>query len=149
MYLRRCLAALALVGAACLTSSTAQEKAQEAKVKVDVHLSVEHTPEGLKAGSRADLKMVLSSVKSKTGKVLYRTSSLADGVEVVAVKREQKPADPHKAVQVELRATKAQAEKIEKAKSQLVTVTESEGGKIVTSQRPVPLRLELLAPAKE
>jgi hypothetical protein len=130
-----------------LTTSPGQEKAQE--VKVEVYLSAEHAPEALKAGSRADLKMVLSKVATKTGKVAYSTGPLADGVEVVSVKREEKPKDPDKAVLVELRATKAQAEKIERAKERLVTVRETDGGTTVIKKRPIPLRLELVKPAKE
>lgn len=148
MKLKHCLAAVAFA-AAWLAASPGQEKAQEARVKVEVYLPAEHAPEGLKAGARADLKMVLSSAKSKTGKVACSTRPLADGVEVVSVKREQKPKDPDKAVLVELRATKAQAEKIERAKERLVTVIESDGGKAVAKKRPIPLRLELVKPAKE
>ncbi len=140
-----CLAAV-IAAAVCLAPSPGQEKAQEAKVKVEVHLAAEHAPEALKAGSRADLRMVMGSTKTKTGKVTYSTRPLADGVEVVSVKREQKPADPDKAVLVELRATKPQAEKIEKVKAHLVTVVESDGGKPVSRKRPVPLRLELAKP---
>src|SRR5262249_49587173 len=114
--LRHNLVALAAAAAAWLAPSTAQE----AKVNVKVHLAAEHAPEGLKAGARADLKMVLSSAKTKTGKVTYRTSPLAEGVEVVSVKREEKPKDPDKAVLVELLVTKAQAEKIREAKARLV-----------------------------
>jgi hypothetical protein len=114
-----------------------------------VQLSVEHAPEGLKADSRADLKMVLSSAKTKTGKVMYSTSPLAEGVEVVAVNRKEKPKDPDQAVLVELRVTTAQAEKIEAAKARLVTIVETSGGKSATKQRPVPLRLELVKPTKE
>jgi hypothetical protein len=145
MKLSHCLAAVA-AAAVCLAPSPGQEKAQETKVKVEVHLAAEHAPEALKAGSRADLKMVLGSAKTKTGKATYSTSPLADGVEVVSVKREKKPADPDKAVLVELRTTKAHAEKIERAKARLVTVVESDGGKPVSRKRPVPLRLELAKP---
>jgi hypothetical protein len=132
----------------CLASS-AQEQGKAARVKVEIHLAAEHAPDSIKAGATADLKFVLSSVKTK-GKVMYRTKGLADGVEVVAVKRQEKPADPNKAVLVELRVTKEQAAKIEKAKVHTVTVVESEpGGKVVSTKRPVPLRLEPVKAAKE
>jgi hypothetical protein len=137
------------VAAACLAVSAAQQKDKEAKVKVEIHLSAEHAPKGLKAGDRADLSYVVSSVKTKSGKAIYNTKPLAEGVEVVAVKRQEKPADPAKAVLVELNITKAQADKIDKVKATGVDVVESDNGKPVTKKRPIPLRLELLKPKKD
>jgi hypothetical protein len=145
----RHLSALIIAVAACLATSSAQEKAEAAKVKVEIHLSAEHAPEGLKAGARANLRFVTSSTRTKTGRAVHSTRPLVDDVEVAAVKREEKPADPARAVLVELSVTKAQAEKVEKAKEQVVTVVESEGGKVVTKKRPIPLRLELAKPAKQ
>jgi hypothetical protein len=110
--LKQCLIAVT-AAAAYLSQAPGQEKAQEAKVKVEVHLSSEHAPMALKAGARTDLKMVLPSTKTAS-KVGYETNPLADSVEVVSVKREEKPADPDKVVRVGLRATKVKAEQIEK-----------------------------------
>jgi hypothetical protein len=138
-----------MVVAACLAPSSAQEKAGEERVKVEVYLSAEHAPEGLKAGARADLVMVLGKTMTKDGKLVsYRIAPLAGGAEVVSVKREEKPANPARAVRAELRVTKQQTARIETAKGRLVTVVESEGGKPVTKKRPVPLRLELVKPMK-
>jgi hypothetical protein len=125
-----------------------QEKAPAARVKVEVHLSADHAPEAIKANSRADLVYVQSSAKTSKGKVLYNTRPVARDVEVVSVKREKKPADPARAVRVELRVTKEQAAKIEKMKTLVVTVVETEGGKSVTKKRPVTLRLEPARRAK-
>lgn len=136
----------AIVAIVILSSATSQEKADEAQVTVAVHLSAEHAPEGLKMGVRADLMMVLGSVKAKKGKAMYQTKLLVSGATVVSIKREEKPVDPTRAVAVELSVPKAQAEKIEKAKTGFVDVVEFEGGKAVTKKRPIPLRLELPKP---
>jgi hypothetical protein len=141
---RHCLAALLAV-AVCLSASAAREKPAEPKTTVKVYLAAEHAPEGLKAGSRANLMMVTSSARTKGGKVSYSTKPLAPDVEVVSVKREKKPESPDKAVLVELKATKDQAAKIEKVKTTLVTIAESGG---TVRKAPIPLRLELLPPAK-
>jgi hypothetical protein len=117
---------------------------------VEIHLSAEHAPEAVKANTRADLMYVVSSAKSKAGKVAYSTKRLFDDLEVVSVKREEKPANPDKAVLVELQVTKERAAKIEKLKTQEVLIAESVGkGKPTTKRRPVPLRLEPAKPAKE
>ncbi|MFO0844858.1 MAG: hypothetical protein U0797_21085 [Gemmataceae bacterium] len=143
---RQCLIALTTL-AVCLTASPSQQKAGAAKV--EVHLAAEHAPEGLKAGSRTDLMYVTSSVKTKAGKVVHSTNVLVEGLEVVSVKREEKPADPAKAVVVELRGTKGQVEKVERAKRRTVVVAETEaGGKVVTKMRPLTLRLELAKKGK-
>ncbi len=70
-------------------------------------------------------------------------------MDVVSVKREEKPAAPDRAVRVELRVNKEQAALIERAKARMVTVVEVDGGKGIARRRPVPLRLVLLAPPKE
>src|SRR5262249_20941019 len=136
---RHCLAALLIV-AVCLATSTAREKPAEPPATVKVYLAAEHAPEGLKAGSKANLVMVTGSTKVKGRKPFYKTSPVADGVEVVSVKRDKKPESPDKAVLVELKATKDQAAKIEKVKAAIVTIVEAGG---VTRKAPVPLRLEL------
>jgi hypothetical protein len=110
-----------------------------------VYLAAEHAPEGLKAGSKANLVMVTGSAKLKGGKTFYTTKPVADGVEVVSVKREKKPESPEKAVLVELKAMKDQAAKIEKVKAAIVTIVERGG---VARKGPVPLRLELVKPKK-
>jgi hypothetical protein len=147
MSVRRLLPPLAVV--LCIPAHAAQEKAPEARVKVEVHLAAEHAPEAIKANTRADLVYVASTTKFGTGRVVHNTRPIARDVEVVSVKREKKPADPARAVLVELRVTKEQAAKIEKMKTLLVTVVESEGGKPVTKKRPVTLRLEPAKRAKE
>jgi hypothetical protein len=134
--------------AVLLSPAAAQQNAKEDKVKVEIHLSAEHAPEAIKANARADLVYVKSSTKIP-GKVMYNTTPIAKGVEVVSVKREQKSADPNKAVLVELRVAKEQAARIEKMKKHVVTVVEREGGKTVTKKRPVTLRLEPASQAKE
>lgn len=141
MHVRRFLPLLMVV--ACIPAYATQDKAPADRVKVEVHLSAEHAPETIKAKTRADLVYVQSSTKINKGKVvLYNTRPLAMDVEVVSVKREKKPADPARAVLVELRVTNEQATKIEKMKALLVTVVEREDGKVVTRKRPVTLRLE-------
>jgi hypothetical protein len=137
------LAALFAV-AVCLSLSAADEKPAEPKATVKVFLAAEHAPDGLKAGSQANLVMVRAATK-RAGKFYYATSSLAPDVEIVSVKREKKPESPDKAVLVELKATKEQAAKIERAKGTLVTIRERGG---VVRKAPVPLRLELIAPKK-
>src|SRR5262249_55167813 len=100
-----CLAALLAV-ALCLSLSAAREKPAEPPPTVKVYLAAEHAPEGLKAGSKANLVMVTGSVVLKGRKPFYKTTPVAEGVEVVSVKREKKPESPDKAVLVELKATK-------------------------------------------
>src|SRR5262249_43557863 len=135
----------------CMTISAAatEEKVEAAKVKVEVHLSAEHAPEAIKVKSRVDLVYVKSAIKTRTGKAKYMTAPLAKDAEVASIKREKNPADPAKAVRVELLVTKEQAARIEKMKKRVVTVVESEGGKAVTKKRPVPLRLELAKPKQK
>jgi hypothetical protein len=144
MKSRHCLAALLAV-AVCLAPSAAREKPAEPKTNVKVYLSAEHAPEGLKAGSRANLVMVTGSAKTKGGKAIYMTKPVADGVEIVSFKREKKPESPDKAVLVELKATKDQAAKIEKMKTTIVTIAESGG---TVRKAPIPLRLEVVKPEK-
>ena len=145
--MRLLLSAVVLV--ALGAASPGQEKGDNEKAKVEVALAAQHVPEGLKAGSRADLLMVLSTIVAPSGLTSMRTAPLAAAAEVLSVKREEKPADPLKAVVVELRVTKEQAAKIEKIKTHLVTVVERKDGKIHKTKRPVLLRLELAKPAKE
>ena len=97
----------------CMTISAAatQEKVEAAKVKVEVHLSAEHAPEAIKVKSRVDLVYVKSAIKTRTGKAKYMTAPLAKDAEVASIKREKNPADPAKAVRVELLVTKEQAAK--------------------------------------
>ena len=89
----------------------------------------------------------MATAKTRTGKVRYKARRLADDAEVVSVKKSEKPAD--KTVLVELQVTKKQAALVEKAKAQTVTSVETVGGATVTKTHPVPLRLELIKPAKE
>jgi hypothetical protein len=147
MLVRHFLAMVMVI--ACVNASAAQQQPAAVRVKVEVHLAAEHVPETIKANSRADLVYVQSSVKSRNGKILYNTRRVAADVEVVSVKREKKPADPARAVLVELRVTKEQAAKIEKMKTRVVTVVEREDGKSVTKKQPVTLRLEPAPPTKQ
>jgi hypothetical protein len=142
-------AALALT-AACLAALAAQKKPEVVAVKVELQLPAKAVPAALKAGDRVDLKVVLSRSVTPTGKVSVRTRSLVDNLEVVSVKRQEKPADPATAVAVVLRGTKEQADKINKLKATTVTVVErGKDGKPVTTMRPVPLFLELVKPKEE
>ena len=77
------LAALVLVGFVC--AAGAQDKTKPAGVKVQLHLAGEHVPPGLKAGDRADVGYVASSVITKTGKAMYNVKAIAKGVEVASV----------------------------------------------------------------
>src|SRR5262245_21934541 len=124
---------LTVVALAALSAALpAQEKGNDEKPKVEVALAAQHVPDGLKAGSRADLVMVVSTTVTATGLATVRTAPLAAGTEVLSVKREEKPADPLKAVLLELGVTKEQAAKIEKAKLHMVSVVERVNGKVVT-----------------
>jgi uncharacterized protein (TIGR03067 family) len=128
--------------AAIVAASAAQHSDKEDKVKVQVSFSAQHVPAELKAGSRADLVMVVSMMIAPSGLTNMRTAPVAAATEVVSVKREETSADPLKAVQVELRVTKEQAEKIEKIKERRVKVRERGSG--VLKEVPIPLRLELV-----
>jgi hypothetical protein len=142
-------AALALT-VACLAALAAQKKPEAVAVQVKLQLPAKAVPAALKAGDRVDLKVVLSRSTTPTGKVNVRSRSLVDNLEVVSVKREEKPADPARAVAVVLRGTKEQADKVNKLKATTVTVrAKDEHGKAVPTKRPVPLFLELVKPKKE
>jgi hypothetical protein len=139
------LGTLALLVAAGL----AQDKVPE-RTKVEPSLAAEHVPNGLKAGTRVDLNMVTATTIRANGFVAYSTTALAPDVEVTSVTKLEKPKAPEEAVKVELLVTKEQAARIEKAKAQLVTVVERvPGGKPKTTQKSVPLRLEVPKPDKK
>jgi hypothetical protein len=141
------------VAALCSGAGTAQERkpaGADGPVTVEVTLAPEHVPEGLKPGARADLVTVTGKTVARGGQVRYVTSGLARDVEVAAVARPERPADPERPVRVELRVTREQAALVDKAKKKLVNVTETPpgGGAPETKQKPVQLRLELAAPGK-
>ena len=91
-----------------------------------------------------------SSIRTKGGKTLYRTSTLARNLEVIAVKPVAKPQDPEHAIRVNLRVSPADAARIERIKKRVVNVVQTgPGGKPQTKRKAVTLRLERSAPAKK
>lgn len=122
----------------------AQDKKADDRVKVQVLLATEHVPKDLKAGTRADLKMVTGKIVAPNGPTLYMTKLVAAGVEVASVAPVDKPATPEAAVKVQLLVAKDLAGKVEKIRDHMVTVVERQGdGTVVRKKQPVTLRLEL------
>jgi hypothetical protein len=125
--------ALVLNGAA-----TGQEKAT-----IEVYFATEHVSESLKAGAQVDLKRVSGKTVTPNGKVTYSTDTLASNIEVASITIVEKPKSPEQAVKVELRVTKDQAAKIERAKTQLVTTMETAAdGRVESKKKPITFRLE-------
>ena len=146
MTTRRRLAALVLA-TACLAALAAEGKPEGASVKIP--FAAKDVPAALKAGDRVNLKVVLGSTITAKGKALVRSKVFVADLEVVSVQRQAKPADPTKAVEVEVRTTKEKAAKVEKLKVATVTVVQKDvNGKTETKKKPVPLILELVNPAK-
>lgn len=134
--------------AACLATAAAPQNPETGKV--EVQLAVEHVPEGLKAGSRVNLLYVTSVNKRKGAKAPYTTRPIAEGLKVVGVRRQEKPADPAKAVSVELQGTQEQAARIETTKTRVVDWAErGPDGKYAITRRPLILRLESATPQKK
>jgi hypothetical protein len=128
----------------------AQDKKADDLVKVEVLLATEHVPEGLKAGTRVDLKMVTGKTVGPNGLTAYRVALVAADVEVASVAPVDKPATAEAAVRVQLLVARDMAEKIEKTRDRMVTVVERQGdGSVVTKMKRVTLRLELPRPDKK
>jgi hypothetical protein len=145
---RLLLAATALVAA--VGTVRALDKITDDRVKVDVLLADEHVPKGLKAGTRADLKMVQGKTSTPNGLTMYRSSLVAADVEVASIDTVDKPATPEGAVKVQLLVSKDVAEKIVKTRDRLVTVIERKvDGVAETKKKPVTLRLELVMAEKK
>jgi hypothetical protein len=139
---RQCTLALAFLAVGGVTAQGADET-----TTVEVYCASEHVPNGLKAGARIDLVLVVGKSVTASGKVSYSTTGVAQDIEVVSVNAVEKPKAPEQAVKVELRVTKAQAAAIARSQARLVTVTEATSdGQTRTERKPVPLRLE---PTKE
>ena len=68
---RLLLVGFGLVAMAGLVSG--QDQKADDRVKVEIHLSTEHVPMGLKAGTRVDLKLVSDITVSKDLAVLVET----------------------------------------------------------------------------
>jgi Tfp pilus assembly ATPase PilU len=144
---RLLLAGIGLVAAVGLVPT--QAKADD-RVKVDVLLATEHVPEGLKAGNRVDLKMVMGKTVTPNGVTAYTTSPVVANVEVASVTPVEKPAAPEAAVRVQLLVPKDLAEKVEKTRDRLVTVFEAKGdGTTERKMKPVILRLDMAKPDKK
>ena len=118
-------------------------------VKIEVFFSKEHVPADLKAGEKVDLKRIDTARISGDGTMRYTMTTLAEGIEVLSVTKEEKPRETWLAMSVQFRVTKEQAELITQTKSTLIPFT-SKGpdGKRVTKQRPVPMRIERKKEAK-
>jgi hypothetical protein len=128
----------------------AQDKKPDDRVKVAVLLATEHVPEGLKAGTRVDLKMVTGKTVAPKGLTVYKTSLVAADVEVASIAPVDKPATPEGAVRVQLLVAKDMAEKVEKTRDHMVMVVEAKGdGTVERKMKPVTLRLELPTPDKK
>jgi hypothetical protein len=70
--------------------------------------------------------------------------NVVQNIEVASIAKVEKPKSPEEALKVEVRATKEQAEKIERFKKQMVTtVVRNPGGAPEQKRMPIPLRLEL------
>ena len=145
---RPLLAVIGLLATAGLVP--AQDNKADDRVKVEVLLATEHVPEGLKAGTRVDLKMVTGKTVGPKGLTAYTTSLVAPDVEVVAVRTVDKPVTPEAAVWVQLLVAKDTAGRVEKTRDHMVTVVEREAdGSVVRRMKPVTLRLELPKPDKK
>lgn len=111
---------------------------------VEARFATDHVPIEMKPGSRVDLKQVVAMTLTATGKPKARTSDIVSNIEVVSVKRFDKPVEREQAIAVELRVTKDQAKSIEAVKSLRVKVLENIPGQPpMPAMRPVTLRLEL------
>jgi hypothetical protein len=136
---------IALIGLVAMVGlGRAEDKKADDRVKVEILLATEHLPDGLKEGTRVDLKMVTGKTVAPRGLTLYNTSLVAADVEVASVTTVEKPETPEAAVKVQLLVPKDLAEKVEKIRDKKVTVVESQGnGTVERKQKPVTLRLEL------
>src|SRR4051794_17954611 len=97
---RLLLAGIGLVVTFCFVP--AQENKAGDRAKVEVLLAKEHVPDGLKEGTRVDLKMVTGKTVGPKGLTLYSASLVAADVEVASVAAVDKPATLEGAMRVQL-----------------------------------------------
>jgi hypothetical protein len=133
--------------AATVGLALAQDNKADERVKVEVLLATEHVLEGLKAGTRVDLKLVTGKTVGPKGRTVYSARLVAADVEVASVAAADKPASPEAAVRVQLLVSKEKGDKVKKTRDHLVTVVERQGdGSVKRKMKPVTLRLELPKP---
>jgi len=138
-----------LIVLAYLTFSYGLAFAQE-KTKVELYFASENVVAGLKAGNRVDLKRLAGRSITPSGKISVVTNTIALDLEVASISQIEKPKSPEQAVKVELKATKIQAARIERAKAQLVTIMETDSdGTVKTTMKPVTLLLDLTEEKKK
>src|SRR5262249_40384561 len=100
------------VATVCVGTVAAQDR-----VKLEGAFASEHVPNGVKAGDRVDLVVVLSATTTKTGLASYSTRPVVQKVEVASVTKVEKPKTPEEAVKVELWLTKDDAARVERLKA--------------------------------
>lgn len=131
------------VALAFLTFCGVAARGADETTKVEAYFAVEHVPEGLKAGARVDLMMVVGKTTTATGIVRYSTNGVAKDVEVVSITEIRNPKTAEQAVKVELKATEDQAAKIKRVQARFVNVTvATSDGQTRSERKPIPLRLE-------
>jgi hypothetical protein len=120
-------------------------RADAAKTTVELYFFAEHAPKEIEPNTRVDLMFVTSMNKAKAGEVSYSSKRVLQDIEVVFVKRQERPADLEKAVLVRLLVTKEQAETIEKLQAQ----NSPDPGVKKQSETTWPMRLEPTRSTKE
>ncbi len=111
---------------------------------VEVYFARENVPAEVKTGSRVHLLRLDGRTVTRTGKVSQTTTILASNVVAESVTMVEKPASPEQAVKVVLRVKKNQLRTVERAKTQMVTVMETDSdGNRKTVKKPVTLLLEI------
>lgn len=125
-------------------ATTCPLAADEEFVNIDASFPKNQVPSALAAGDKVALVQVLGSSVTKDGKVHLTTAPVAAGLEVTHVLFDEKPKESWKAVKVTFKVSPATAKKIKAIQSRTVTVTtvDSQGNQI-TSQRPIPMRIEV------
>jgi hypothetical protein len=127
----------------------APNPAAPGKAVVDVYLSTEHAPTGLKTGDKVMLMRVNGKSVTPKGKTAYACAVVVPEAVVVGVVDVEKPKSPEQAIKVQLQTTKDQAKQIERIKVQVVTTYESIDGHTEAKKTPVTLRIELPKPEKK
>jgi HEAT repeat protein len=120
-------------------------RADAAKTTVELCFFAEHAPKEIEPNTRVDLMFVTSMNKAKAGEVSYSSKRVLQDIEVVFVKRQERPADLEKAVLVRLLVTKEQAETIKKLQAQ----NSADPGVKKQSETTWPMRLEPTRSTKE
>lgn len=105
---------------------------------VDLSFRKEYVPEGLKAGERVALKILISSKVNAKGEIEVKTSDFLREVEVAGVVVEEKPTSRQPPIRVTFRLTQAQADQLAEFQKNVKT-----GG------MSIPWKLERVAPAKK